>query len=209
MKKLLHIVGSPRQTASESEKIAEAFIKQYRESNPGAEIDEFNLWTDKIPSFDGNKAAAKMTFFGVGSLEGEVKTAWDEVVAVTNRFIQADEYIITVPMWNGGIPWTLKHYIDTITQPGLTFGFGAEGYFPLLKNKKAIVIYTSGVYSPALPKAFGLDFQASYMDWWLEFVGISEIHSINLLSNVLNQNVAKDKEEAMEQAAQIAKKHFS
>lgn len=209
MKKLLHIISSPRGESSDSEKIAAAFLKQYKETNPDAQIDTLNLWTDKIPSFDGNKAAAKMTFFGTGTLEGEIKTAWDQVVEVANRFTAADEYLITVPMWNGGIPWVLKHYIDTITQPGLTFGFGAEGYFPLLKDKKACVILTSGVYSPALPKPFGLDFQDSYMNWWLEFVGVSEVHSVKLLSNVLSQNQAKDREEANEKAAEIVKNHFA
>lgn len=205
MKKILHIISSPRGENSESEKIAKAFLDEYKALNPNAEIDTLNLWTDNVPSFDGNKAAAKMTFFGTGTLEGEIKTAWDEVVEVTNRFTSADEYLFTVPMWNGGIPWVLKHYIDTITQPGLTFGFGADGYFPLLKDKKACVVLTSGVYSPALPKPFGLDFQSSYMNWWLEFIGVSEIHYITLLSNVLSQNQAKDKEVANEKAKEIAK----
>lgn len=209
MKKLLYIIGSPRKDASESEKIASTFIEQYKDSNKDAQIDVLNLWTEKMPMFDGNKAAAKMTFFGAGTLDGEIKSAWDEVVSVTNRFISADEYLITVPMWNGGIPWTLKNYIDTITQPGLTFGFGADGYFPLLKNKKACIIYTSGVYSPALPKPFGLDFQVSYMDWWLEFIGISEVYPVELLSNVLTQKPAKDREDANARAILTAKSHFS
>lgn len=205
MKKILHIISSPRGENSESEKIAKAFLDEYKTLNPNAEIDTLNLWTDNVPSFDGNKAAAKMTFFGTGTLEGDIKTAWDEVVEVTNRFTSADEYLFTVPMWNGGIPWVLKHYIDTITQPGLTFGFGADGYFPLLKDKKACVVLTSGVFSPELPKPFGLDFQSSYMNWWLEFIGISEIHNITLLSNVLSQNQDKDKEVANEKAKEIAK----
>src|SRR5882757_6371841 len=114
MKKLLYIVGSPRESASESSNIANAFIKQYKETNPDAVVDELNLWKENIPAFDGNKAAAKMTFAGYGVLEGELKTAWDEIVEITNRFTSADDYLIAVPMWNGGIPWTLKQYIDTI-----------------------------------------------------------------------------------------------
>src|SRR5882757_8715274 len=132
MKKLLYIVGSPRESASESTNIANAFLKQYKETNPDAVVDELNLWKEKIPPFDGNKAAAKMTFLGFGTLEGKLKTAWDEVIEITNRFAEADDYLISVPMWNGGIPWALKQYIDTVSQPGLTFGFGPDGYFALL-----------------------------------------------------------------------------
>ena len=138
-----------------------------------------------------------------------MKTSWDSVVEVTERFASADEYLITVPMWNGGIPWVLKHYIDTISQPGLTFGFGADGYSPLLKDKKACVIYTSGVYSPGVPAELGLDFQASYINWWLSFVGVIAIHPITFLGNLVNLEAEKDGLRALETAKTIAKDIFS
>ena len=210
MKKLLYIVGSPRESASESSNIANAFIKQYKETNPDAVVDVLDLWKEKIPAFDGNKAAAKMTFLGYGVLEGKLKTSWDEVIEVTNRFISADDYLISIPMWNGGIPWALKQYIDTVSQPNLTFGFGPDGYFPLLKDKRACVVYASGVYSPELPNSFGLDFQMSYMNWWLGVVGVNTVHSVTLLSNILRQSsVKQDRKSAIEEAATIAKEHFS
>ena len=35
-------------------------------------------------------------------------------------------------MWNFGIPYKLKQWIDVITQPGLAFRFDpAQGYLPL------------------------------------------------------------------------------
>jgi len=89
-----------------------------------------------------------MSFFGVGQLEGAKQTAWDRIVEVTERFKAADYYVLGVPMWNGGIPYRLKLYIDIITQPGLLFGFDpAKGYFGLLKDKKATVIYVPQAYS--------------------------------------------------------------
>lgn len=143
-------------------------------------------------------------------LEGKLKTAWDEVIEVTNRFKSADDYLFSVPMWNGGGPWALKQYIDTITQPGLTFGFGPDGYFPLLKDKKACVVYSSAVYGPEMPKSFGLDFQDSYMNWWLELIGVNTVHSVTLLANVLRQSsLEHDRNLAMEQASAIAKEHSS
>lgn len=210
MKKLLYIVGSPRESASESSNIANAFLKQYKETNPEAVIDVHNLWTEKIPAFDGNKAAAKMTFLGQGVLEGKLKTAWDEVVEITDRFKSADEYLITVPMWNGGVPWALKQYIDTITQPGLTFGFGPDGYFPLLKNKKACIVYTSAVYGPGLPISFGLDYQVSYMNWWLELIGVTSVHHVTLLSTeVRKSSLEQDRNLAIEEATAIARGYFA
>lgn len=208
MKKLLHIISSPRKEKSRSGAIAQEFLKQYKLSNPDAIIDELNLWQETIPTFDGDKAAAKMTFFGDGVLDEKLQSSWDKVIEVTQRFSSADEYLITVPMWNGGIPWVLKHYIDTISQPGLTFGFGADGYFPLLKDKKACVIYTSGVYSPDVPVTLGLDFQASYINWWLGMVGIVDIHPVTFLGNLVNPDAEKEASKALESAAAIAKDFF-
>ena len=210
MKKLLYIIGSPRESASQSSTIANAFLKQYKETNPDAVIDELNLWKEKTPAFDGDKAAAKMTFLGEGVLEGKLITAWDEVVAITDRFKSADEYLITVPMWNGGIPWALKQYIDTITQADLTFGFGPDGYFPLLKNKKACIVYTSAVYGPGLPISFGLDYQVSYMNWWLELIGVATVHNVTLLSTAVRQSsLEQDRNLAIEEASAIAREHFA
>lgn len=209
MKKLLHIICSPRKEKSRSEAIGQEFLKQYKLSNPDAVVDELNLWDGSIPPYDGDKAAAKMTFFGDGVLTDELKTSWDAIVEITERFSSADDYLITVPMWNGGIPWVLKHYIDTISQPGLTFGFGTEGYFSLLKDKKACVVYTSGVYSPGASIEVGLDFQAAYLNWWLGLVGIEEVHQVKFLGNILNPDAEKDILKAKELAVSIAKEFFA
>ena len=37
------------------------------------------------------------------------------------RFALADRVLISTPMWNFGIPYKLKQWIDVITQPGLAF----------------------------------------------------------------------------------------
>ena len=41
-------------------------------------------------------------------------------------------------MWNFGVPYKLKHYLDVLTMPGTLFGFDpATGYIGLLKDKRA------------------------------------------------------------------------
>ena len=140
MTKLLHIIASPRGEASQSTQLAEAYLKAATENDPRLEVDTLELWKEKLPEFDGDKAAAKMTFFGVGEMGATQQSAWDQVVDNTSRFTDADVYVISVPMWNGGIPYKLKHYIDIITQPGLLFGFDPEaGYLGLLEGKQALV----------------------------------------------------------------------
>lgn len=184
--KLLYAKGSPRAEKSTSGRVAESFLNAYRARHPGAEIDEIDLWADPLPEFDGDKAAAKMSFFGEGTLDGVRKTAWDEIVAIAQRFASADDYLFTVPMWNGGIPYRLKLYIDLIMQPGLLFGFDpAAGYSGLLKGKRATAIYTSGVYAPGVPAAFGTDHHSTYFDAWLRSTGISDIATVRYQPTLL------------------------
>ena len=40
---------------------------------------------------------------------------------MVNRLRDADAVLIATPMWNFGIPYKLKHWIDLITQPGTDF----------------------------------------------------------------------------------------
>ncbi len=122
------------------------------------------------------------------SNEGRQKTAWDEITAVANRFIAADRYLLAVPMWNGGIPYRLKQYIDVIHQPGLLWGLDPQtGYFGLLKNKKAVLALTSGAYGPSMPSpAFGIDHHSSYLRDWLNQAGVTDIDEIRFQPTLLN-----------------------
>src|SRR5215472_17655361 len=138
-----------RKGGSRSSAIADVYVAALRERLPDLVVDKLDFAQKKIPDFDGDKVAAKMAVITGQSHEARQKTAWDEITAVANRFISADRYLLAVPMWNGGIPYRLKQYIDVIHQPGLLFGLDpAKGYFGLLQNKRAVLALTSGAYGP-------------------------------------------------------------
>ena len=153
---------------------------------PDLAIDTVELWNEDLPQFDGDWAAAKMTFFGEGEMTRDLEKTWGRVTQITQRFIDADHYVINAPMWNGGIPYRLKQYIDIITQPGLLFGFDPEaGYSGLLKNKTATVICTSGVWSPGADPKYGSDFHSNYLAWWLDMIGVSDVKMVRFQPTVL------------------------
>lgn len=179
MTRLLHVISSPRRGRSASVAIGEAFTESFLASHPGAELDVLDLWSEPIPPFDGDRVAAKMTVIGGQRPSGRLATVWDSIGEVFTRFDAADRYLFGVPMWNGGVPWVLKQYIDTVTQPGLLFSFDPDtGYSGLLTGKRAAVIYTSSVYEPGRPKAFGHDHQSTFFGDWLRFAGIDDISEI-------------------------------
>jgi FMN-dependent NADH-azoreductase len=179
MTKLLYVVGSPRGERSESTALAETFLGAYRRANPHVEVDTLDLWRERLPVFGPNGVEAKMTVFGGEEPAGEQGAAWADVKRVFQRFDSADRYLFAVPMWNHGVPWPLKHLIDTISQPGMIFGFDPEqGYSGLLRGKRAMVVYTSGVYADGRAPAFGTDFHSTYFNDWLRFAGIEDVTEV-------------------------------
>ena len=188
MEKILIIKASPRGNNSKSAAIADAYLTALRERIPHLVVDTLDLSIEKLPEFDGDKVAAKMAVLTGENHQGRQKTAWDEITGIANRFIEADRYLIAVPMWNGGIPYRLKQYIDLIHQPGLLWGLDpATGYFGLLKNKKATLALTSGAFGPSMPSpAFGIDHHSSYLRDWLNQAGVTDIETIRFQPTLLN-----------------------
>jgi FMN-dependent NADH-azoreductase len=185
MSRLLHISASPRGGQSESLAIAETFLDAYRELNPLDTVDTYDLWDGTLPEFGPAAAGAKMTIFGGGIPVGAEGAAWDAAKATFDRFDSYDRYLFSVPMWNAGVPYILKQFIDVVSQPGMVFGFdGAAGYTGLLRNKKAAVIYTSAVYGRGRPASFGSDFQAPYMRDWLNWAGVNDIVDVHFRPNL-------------------------
>ena len=181
MSRLLHISSSPRGESSESLRIAQTFLDTYRDCNPDDEIDTWDLWDGTLPEFGPAAAGAKMTVIGGNAPVGAEADAWRDVQAVVARFTSADRLLFSMPMWNSGIPYILKQFIDVVSQPGAIFGVDPQtGYQHLLagQGKKAAVIYASGVWGPALGPEFGNDFQSTYFADWLLWTGISDIVEI-------------------------------
>lgn len=203
MSKILFIKASPRTTASRSVAVAEAYLAALKAKQPGVTVDTIELWSENLPQFDGDRANAKLAIITQEAHSASQKTAWDEVTAIANRFISADRYLFAIPMWNGGIPYRLKQYIDIIHQPGLMFGLDpAKGYFGLLHNKKATLVLTSGAYSQAMPSpAFGIDHQSTYMRAWLNQAGVIDIDEIRYQPTLLSADPEGDFAKAKAAAA--------
>ncbi len=200
MTHLLHISASPRGAASESLSVAKTFLDAVRDVRPEVVVDTFDLWDGTLPQFGPAAADAKMAVFAAQEPEGEQATAWQMARATYERFAAADEYVFSVPMWNHGIPYILKQFIDVVSQPGMVFGFDpAAGYTGLVTGKKAAVMYTSAVYGAGRPPSFGVDFQAPYFDGWLRWAGIDDITSVEF-----RPNLATGDAEAGRQAAHAA-----
>ena len=206
MPSLLHISASPRGAESESLAIARTFLDVLQDNRPDVTVDAFDLWDGSLPPFGPDAAAAKMAVFAGQVPTGDQAAAWQAAERTFRRFAGADYYLFSVPMWNHGIPYILKQFIDVVSQPGMVFGFDPEhGYTGLVTGKRAVVVYTSAVYGAGRPPAFGTDYQAPYFHGWLEWAGVTDVTEIEFRPNLAREDADAGRQAAHAAAREAAK----
>jgi FMN-dependent NADH-azoreductase len=186
MSTLLHVCASPRREHSDSLRVANTFLENYREVNPEAKIDSIDLFDGTLPAFGRLSAEAKLARLNGRSATADQEAEWQSAHEVFQRFADADRYLFNIPMWNNGIPYVLKQWIDTINQPGWTFAIDENGYRPLMHGKKAAVVYTSGTFAEGRGPAYGNDFQSTYFADWLNVIGIDDVRVTRLQPTILS-----------------------
>lgn len=179
MKKLLHIIATPRGGDSRTLKITREFLEAFSKKNPECEIDELNVAAVNLPSLTVEMIYGKYALLGGKELTEKLKDAWNPIERLIERFLSSDGYLISTPMWNFGIPYPLKQYIDLIVQPKYLFHYTDKGVEGLLKNRKmAVITSRGGDYGTESP-FHAYDFQEPYLRAIFGFVGITDITFIN------------------------------
>ena len=179
MKKLLHIIATPRRDDSRTLQVSRAFLDGVKKKYTGCAVDTLNLFTETLPELVSKSVEGKYLLLSGKDLVGEYKTAWKNILQCIKRFLAADAYLISTPMWNFGIPYRLKHYIDVILQPKYLFTYTPQGFEGLVKDKKMVIITSrGGDYSPGTPM-FAYDRLEPYLRTVFGFVGITDLEFIN------------------------------
>lgn len=206
MAKLLYIEASPRKERSASIQVAKAFVEEYRKTHPSDVVETVDLWSEQLPPFDGDTIDAKYAILGGQTHTPEQKTAWKAVEGVIARFKASDKYLFSLPMWNFGIPYKLKHYVDVLVQPTYTFSFSPkEGYKGLVTGRKAAVIYARGGAYPPGSAGEAFDLQKKYMELFLGFIGFTDVTSIVVEPTLgAPEGVAAAKTDAAAKARSVA-----
>jgi FMN-dependent NADH-azoreductase len=173
MKKLLHLIATPRGADSDSLKVSQSFLDAFKRQKDWT-VDTLDLTTTELPDLTAKRVDGKYTLLFGKDLTADQLVAWKAIIAQIERFKAADAYLITTPMWNFTIPYTLKHYLDVILQPKYLFQYTATGPEGLLKNRKLIVVSSRGgdYSSPAMQK---MDFVEPYLRQIAGFVGITDV----------------------------------
>jgi FMN-dependent NADH-azoreductase len=204
MKKLLHIIATPRQDDSRTLQVSKVFLETFKQHHADWVVEDLDLSKEVLPALTIKRVDGKYVLLSGKELYGDIKEAWDEIIAHIERFLSADAYLISTPLWNFGIPYMLKHYIDVILQPKYLFHYTATGPEGLVKNRKMLVITSRGgdYESEEMKK---LDFEEPYLRVAFGFAGISDITFINAQPMDMGREIQKAKiKKAQEEARKIA-----
>lgn len=93
---------------------------------------------------------------------------------IIEELLSADIIVFAVPMYNFGIPSTLKAYIDRICRAGVTFRYTETGPVGLLENKQAVILAARG----GLYAGTDRDTQSKYLQDVLGFIGINDVNFV-------------------------------
>lgn len=205
MSKLLYIEASPLKARSHAVAVARKFLDAYAKTHPGDDVESIDLWQTKLPPFDGETIEAKFAVLRRQQFTPEQSGRWEAVRTVSRHFNSADKYVFSVPMWNFGVPYPLKHYVDVVTLVGENWTWSREhGYGTILSGKKALMIYASANLHEQRGEDAS-DFQKPYLRRWLQFIGVGDVREITIAPTLADpQFVAKIRTAAVDEAVQLA-----
>lgn len=168
MTTLLRIDASVRTADSDSRALADELTARLKVRRD-VTYRQRDLAVDPIPHLDAATLGALMTPADDRSADQALRVAFaDELIA---EFLAADEIVISTPMYNFGIPSTLKAWFDHIARAGVTFAYTAEGPRGLAGGRRVHLVLTRGGRYTGSP----LDHQEPYLRTVLNFLGITDI----------------------------------
>ena len=154
--RLLHVVCTPRGLASNTARVSSALLEAMLEQDEDLTITTLDLFKADLPAVAGRNIESKYMLMTGQALDETAQTSWRQIEKTIEQFLDHDVYLLTVPMWNFGIPYALKYYIDAIVQPGYLFRYTPDGQVEgLVRDKTMVIVISSG-------SDYGADSMASY-----------------------------------------------
>lgn len=172
MKTLLQLNSSIFSAGGQSTQLANAFVSTWRAGHPNGKVVLRDLARDPVPHLDGERFQAFLA--KPEDRTPAQKAAADLSDVLIDEIKRADVVVIGLPMYNFGVPSTLKAYLDHIARAGLTFRYTDKGAEGLLKGKKAYVFAARGGKYLGTP----MEHQTVFIKQFLNFVGIDDIEFI-------------------------------
>jgi FMN-dependent NADH-azoreductase len=172
MTTLLKINASLFSNQGQSSQLAERFVAARQAATPDLKVVTRDLAAEPVPHLDAARFLSFLAKPEERSAEQQAVVAYSD--ALIEEIRQADEIVIGLPMYNFGVPSTLKAWFDHIARAGVTFRYTATGPEGLLTGKKVTVFAARGGLYAGTPK----DSQTTYVRDFLAFIGITDVEFV-------------------------------
>jgi FMN-dependent NADH-azoreductase len=190
MKTLLQIRSSIFSDDGHSSGLAARFVAAWQQANPGGRVAVRDLALDPVPHLDAARFGAFLAKPGERTAQQEAVVAYSD--ALIAELQAADVIVLGLPMYNFGIPSTLKAYFDHIARAGVTFRYTETGPVGLLTGKQVHVFAARGGLYAGTPK----DTQTAYVRDFLSLLGMGDVafvyaEGLNIGPESKAENLAK------------------
>lgn len=172
MKTLLQIRSSLLLGNSQSNRLADRYVAAWQAANPGGRVVVRDLAQSPVPHLDLARVGAFSTPADQRTPEQQALVA--ESDALIDELQGADVVALGLPLYNFGIPSTLKAYFDHIARAGVTFRYTATGPEGLVKGKQVVVFAARGGLYQGQPH----DTQTPYVRNFLGFLGMTDVRFV-------------------------------
>ena len=172
---ILQVNSSARADGSHSTALAKTIVGRVQASLPNPEAASISVRDlGRTPHPELNEATLQALFTPVElrTPEQAARVALDdELIAELQA---ADVVVLGVPMYNFGVPASLKNWIDAISRAKVTFQYTEKGPEGLLKGKKVYVALTRGGQYRNTPS----DSQVPYLKTVFAFLGMTDVQFV-------------------------------
>jgi FMN-dependent NADH-azoreductase len=171
MQTILHLNTSLFGEKAESSRLAGEVAQSLAQAND-AHVVVRDLARQPVPHLTAERFAAFGKSAAERTLDEQRHAA--ESDALIDELRRADVLVIGLPMYNFGVPSTLRAYFDHVARAGVTFRYTPDGPEGLLTGKKAYVVATRGGRYAGTTT----DLQSAYVQQFLAFIGIRDVEFI-------------------------------
>jgi len=170
-RRILRLDASANPADSSSRKLGDHLLGQLQQEGLPIETRVRDL-NRNLSFIDHHWIAANFTAVDDRDTNQSARLAFSDRLIDELRW--ADHIVLTTPMYNFGVPATLKAWIDLVCRAGVTFRYSSNGPVGLLEGKRADIIITTG----GVPLESPVDFVSGYLRQVFGFIGIEVVNII-------------------------------
>ncbi|NGY05148.1 FMN-dependent NADH-azoreductase [Solimonas terrae] len=172
MKTLLQIKTSVFSDHGNSTKLANEFVAGWQKANPDGRVVVRDLATEPLPHLSAERVQAFFTPAAQRTAEQQAHSSASE--ELIDELKAADVVVLGLPLYNFGVPSTLKAYFDHLARNGISFRYTANGPEGLIADRKVYVFAARGGFYKDTPA----DSQTPFVKAFLNFIGLRDIEFV-------------------------------